>query len=128
MPDGRNPGVLSTTPDKPTHQVQQRFSGSSARLSPAGAALANGTAGHVLDFDDTSYTGIMHGTAVVFPAALAAAGIARADGRRLLEAFVAGSEVSYSIALLCSESHYHKGGGAPLPSVRSARQPRRQTR
>ncbi|WP_374651979.1 MmgE/PrpD family protein, partial [Rhizorhabdus sp.] len=41
------------------------------RLSPVGAALVNGTAGHVLDFDDTSYTGIMHGSAVVFPAALA---------------------------------------------------------
>ena len=83
--------------------------GSSARLSPVGAALANGTAGHVLDFDDTSYTGIMHGTTVVFPAALATAEFVKADGRRLLEAFLAGSEVSYSIALLCSESHYHKG-------------------
>ncbi|KAB2851573.1 MAG: MmgE/PrpD family protein, partial [Hyphomicrobiaceae bacterium] len=31
-------------------------------LSPPGAALVNGAAGHVLDFDDTSYTGIMHGS------------------------------------------------------------------
>ena len=83
--------------------------GSSARLSPVGAALVNGTLGHVLDFDDTSYTGIMHGSTVVFPAASAAAESAGADGRRLLEAFVAGSEVTYAIAVLCGHGHYHKG-------------------
>lgn len=83
--------------------------GSSARLSPVGAALVNGTVGHVLDFDDTSYTGIMHGSTVVFPAALAAAESVSADGRRLLEAFVAGSEVTYAIAVLCGHGHYRKG-------------------
>lgn len=79
------------------------------RLSPVGAALVNGTAGHVLDFDDTSYTGIMHGSAVVFPAALAAVEHAGGDGRRLLEAFIAGSEVAYAIALLCGTGHYFSG-------------------
>lgn len=79
------------------------------RLSPVGAALVNGTAGHVLDFDDTSYTGIMHGSAVVFPAALAAVQHAGGDGRRLLEAFIAGSEVTYAIALLCGTGHYFSG-------------------
>lgn len=83
--------------------------GSSARLSPVGAALVNGAVGHVLDFDDTSYTGIMHGSTVVFPAALAAAESAGADGRRLLEAFVTGSEVTYAVAVLCGHRHYHKG-------------------
>jgi 2-methylcitrate dehydratase PrpD len=79
------------------------------RLSPVGAALVNGTAAHVLDFDDTSYTGIMHGSAVVFPAALAAVQHAGGDGRRLLEAFIAGSEVSYALALLCGTGHYFSG-------------------
>ena len=83
--------------------------GSSARLSPVGAALVNGTVGHVLDFDDTSYTGIMHGSTVVFPAALAAAESAGANGRRLLEAFIAGSEVTYAVAVLCGHGHYYKG-------------------
>ncbi len=76
---------------------------------PVGAALANGTAGHVLDFDDTSYTGIMHGSTVVFPAALAAVEHAGGDGRRLLEAFIAGSEVTYAIAMLAGTGHYFKG-------------------
>lgn len=79
------------------------------RLSPVGAALVNGTAAHVLDFDDTSYTGIMHGSAVVFPAALAAVQHSGGDGRRLLEALIAGSEVAYGIALLCGTGHYFKG-------------------
>jgi 2-methylcitrate dehydratase PrpD len=79
------------------------------RLSPVAAALVNGTVGHVLDFDDTSYSGIMHGSTVVLPAALAAAEFANADGRRLFEAYVVGVEVSYAIALLCTTSHYHKG-------------------
>lgn len=83
--------------------------GHDVRLSPVGAALANGAAGHVLDFDDTSYTGIMHGSTVVFPAALAAVEHAGGDGRRLLEAFIAGSEVDYAIAMLCNTGHYFKG-------------------
>lgn len=78
-------------------------------IGPLGAALANGTAGHVLDFDDTSYTGIMHGSTVIFPAALAAVEHAGGDGRRLLEAFIAGSEVAYAIAMLCATGHYFRG-------------------
>ena len=79
------------------------------RFSPVGAALVNGTAGHALDFDDTSYTGIMHGSTVVFPAALAATEHVGGDGRRLLEAFIAGSEVAYAVALLCTTRHYFRG-------------------
>jgi 2-methylcitrate dehydratase PrpD len=78
-------------------------------LSPAGAALVNGTAGHVLDFDDTSYTGIMHGSVGIFPAALAAAELSRGNGRTLLEAFIAGVEVTYAIASACTTQHYFKG-------------------
>lgn len=78
-------------------------------LSPVGAALVNGTAAHALDFDDTSYTGIMHGSAVVLPAALAAIDGAGGDGKRLIEAFVAGSEVAYAVALACGTDHYRAG-------------------
>ena len=83
--------------------------GSADRFSPVGAALVNGTAGHVLDFDDTSYTGIMHGSTVVLPAALAATEEVGGDGRRLIEAFVAGSEVAYAVAMLCGTRHYLSG-------------------
>ncbi len=79
------------------------------KLSPIAAALVNGTAGHVLDFDDTSYTGIMHGSTVALPAALAAVEQGGMDGKRLLEAFIVGSEVTYAVAMQCTSSHYFKG-------------------
>src|SRR5262245_2361257 len=42
-----------------------RILGTAATSSLLGAALANGMAAHVLDFDDTCYTGIVHGSAAV---------------------------------------------------------------
>ncbi|MFQ5993890.1 MAG: MmgE/PrpD family protein [Acidiferrobacterales bacterium] len=59
----------------------------------AGAAFVNGVAAHTLDFDDTNYAGIVHASAVVFPATLAAAQYAGCDGKSLLTAFIAGVEV-----------------------------------
>ncbi|MBL8672459.1 MAG: MmgE/PrpD family protein [Alphaproteobacteria bacterium] len=79
------------------------------RVSAAGAALVNATAAHVYDFDDTSYTGVMHGSAPVLPAALAVAQDRDIDGRRLLEAFVAGVEVTYAVALAAQARLYSKG-------------------
>lgn len=70
--------------------------GSQRTASPLAAALANGTAAHALDYDDTSYTGILHGTAVVWPAALAAAEQAGASGAEAVTAFIAGVEVEYA--------------------------------
>lgn len=80
-----------------------------ASLSAPGAALDNGMAAHVFDFDDTSYTGIMHGSAVVFPAALAAAQHTGVNGKLFLEAFLAGSEVTYALAMALGTGHYFKG-------------------
>lgn len=70
--------------------------GSQHTASALGAALANGAAAHALDYDDTSYTGILHGTAVVWPAALAAAEKAGASGAEAVTAFIAGVEVEYA--------------------------------
>jgi len=78
-------------------------------LHPMAAALANGTAAHANDFDDTSYTGIMHGSAVVLPAALALVEQRAATGTALLEAFIAGVEIEYAIAELFSDHIYFKG-------------------
>ncbi len=73
------------------------------------AALINGTAAHVWDFDDTSYTGIMHGSAVVFPALLAAVQDCQVDDATLLNAFVAGSEIAYTLADITGHGHYFQG-------------------
>ena len=48
--------------------------GDSARYTPAGAALVNGTTAHSLDFDDTHAAGTLHPGAPVIPAALAGLG------------------------------------------------------
>lgn len=78
-------------------------------LSPAGAALVNGVAAHALDFDDTSYAGIIHGSAVTFPAVLAAVASKNGNGQTLLEAFIAGVETVYAMGLTVTDSHYLKG-------------------
>ncbi len=77
--------------------------------SATGAALANGVAAHALDFDDTSYAGVLHGSTIVFPAVLAAAEHADINGAGFLEAFVAGSEAAYAIGLTLTDSHYMSG-------------------
>lgn len=83
--------------------------GSSQTLSATAAAMINGTAAHVWDFDDTSYTGIMHGTAVIFPTTLAIAQETGASEDELIAAFVVGSEVAYTLADMCTHSHYFSG-------------------
>lgn len=77
--------------------------------SASGAALANGVAAHVLDFDDTSYDGIVHASAVVWPAVMAAAELAQASGTRFLEAFIAGVEVECALGRALTDRLYWKG-------------------
>jgi 2-methylcitrate dehydratase PrpD len=77
--------------------------------SPQMAALVNGAAAHVYDFDDTSYTGIMHGSAVILPAILAVADETGCSREELITAFVVGSEVCYTLADFLTHSHYFKG-------------------
>ena len=68
--------------------------GVSELLPAPSAALVNGTLAHALDFDDTHVPSILHPSASVVPAALAAAEQAGAPGRRLLAAIVAGNEIT----------------------------------
>lgn len=70
---------------------------------PAGAALANAVAAHVLDFDDTCYDGIVHASCVILPAALACAEESDLPGEDFVAAFVAGSEVTYLLGRALTE-------------------------
>jgi 2-methylcitrate dehydratase PrpD len=67
--------------------------GRGLRFSPAFAALANGTAGHALDFDDIGL-GAGHVSVAVMPAALAVAELVEASGAKFIEAMVLGYEVA----------------------------------
>lgn len=83
--------------------------GTDETASAVGAALVNGHASHVLDFDDTSYAGIVHGSTIMLPALLSVAQREKSSGLAFETAFVAASEVAYGVGLTLSKSHYMKG-------------------
>jgi 2-methylcitrate dehydratase PrpD len=84
--------------------------GTGTRTGILQAALANGTAGHALDFDDVSTsTGVGHPSVPVFPAILALADRDGAPGSRFLEAYIAGHETEGRVAILVSPGHYQAG-------------------
>ena len=81
----------------------------SARLHPALAALANGTAAHALDYDDVLYALHGHATAAIAPAVVA---LAEARGRSLEQtmlALIAGVEVAAQAATYVGGEHYSIG-------------------
>jgi 2-methylcitrate dehydratase PrpD len=69
------------------------------KTSAALAALINGTSGHVLDYDDASYSTLGHPTVVLLPAILALGETNRLSGAAIIEAYVLGFEVAAKIAL-----------------------------
>jgi 2-methylcitrate dehydratase PrpD len=83
--------------------------GGAGKLSSAYAALANGIAAHVLDFDDTHTDSIVHGSAIVAPVVMALGEERGAGGDDLLAAFVAGWEVAARVGL-ASRGTFHKRG------------------
>jgi 2-methylcitrate dehydratase PrpD len=83
--------------------------GTPLRTGAMWAALANGTAAHALDFDDTNFAMLGHPSAPVLSAALAAGELAMADGRALVHAFLLGFEVETTMAGVMNPAHYEKG-------------------
>ena len=83
--------------------------GSTGRYSAAEAALINGTLIHSIEFDDTHTGSVMHGSSVLVPAVLAAAQESGADGKTMLNAFVAGWETIIRIGL-AAPSAFQKNG------------------
>ena len=68
---------------------------SGLQTSLANAALANGTMGHALDYDD--FGGFGHPTVAIFPALLALGESLNSTGRDLLEAYVIGCELGLAL-------------------------------
>jgi 2-methylcitrate dehydratase PrpD len=77
--------------------------------SPTGAALANGTFGHAVDYDDTFESIVIHPTSPVFAAGLAAVEHAGGDADDLLTADVVGCEVAFRVGHATYPSHYENG-------------------
>ena len=83
--------------------------GSSLRTSPATAALLNGYLAHLQDYDDTHFPTVLHPTAPVWPAVLAAAEVTGASGREACAAFVLGAETACRVAMSVHPWHYDAG-------------------
>ncbi|MBX9811522.1 MAG: MmgE/PrpD family protein [Burkholderiales bacterium] len=83
--------------------------GTGFRLDAPYAAIANGVACHVLDYDDTHTDSITHGSAVLAPTVLALAEELGASGQEAIAAFAAGWEVTARVGLAARGS-FHKRG------------------
>lgn len=95
--------VLRTVSDRPAAPAFP----SGRMLDPADAALINGVAAHVLDFDDVGIDG--HPSAVLTPAILASAYAANASGKDILTAYVAGYETWAQLSRLEPGAFYERG-------------------
>jgi 2-methylcitrate dehydratase PrpD len=83
--------------------------GTSLRAAPTWAALANGTAGHAHDFDDTNFALMGHPSAPLLAAALAAAEAETASGRDVVVAYLVGFEISTAVGIALNPDHYTRG-------------------
>ena len=83
--------------------------GSNRRIGPLDAALVNGTAAHVLDYDNATNTMFGHASATMMPALIAAGEAFGGSGRELLAAHVAGFEVGARLGRGLNMHHYEKG-------------------
>jgi 2-methylcitrate dehydratase PrpD len=83
--------------------------GAGFRTGAVWAALANGTAAHAHDFDDTNFALMGHPSAPVLAAALAAGELALADGRAVVHASLLGFETSVTVGAAVNPAHYEHG-------------------
>ncbi len=80
---------------------------SGRRVPVRHAALLNGTASHIVEFDDIFRRAVYHPGCPTIAAALAAAQTRGADMAALLRALVAGYDVSCTIGVAVQPSHYN---------------------
>jgi 2-methylcitrate dehydratase PrpD len=88
---------------------QARVLGTDLRTTTHHAALVNGIASHVLDYDDTHLPTIVHPTGSAITAALAVGEWKRASGRDLILAFAVGFETECRVGLSIHPEHYDEG-------------------
>ena len=79
--------------------AQATIIGHPDRVTAAQAALANGVLAHSLDYDDTHLPSVLHPSASIVPAALAAAEHAGASGELTVRAIAVGLEVAVRLGM-----------------------------
>lgn len=83
--------------------------GSSLLTSAFDAAMVNGFLAHLQDYDDTHFPTVLHPTAPVWPAVLAAAEEHGTSGKEALASFVLGAEAACRVAMSVHPWHYNMG-------------------
>src|SRR5262249_481311 len=83
--------------------------GTAQRAIPRFAALANATAMHADDYDDTYHPTRFHPSAPVLAAAVAEGEQTGASGKDVLAAFAVGTEVSGKLSHTIDKQHYLRG-------------------
>jgi 2-methylcitrate dehydratase PrpD len=83
--------------------------GTRGRTGATGAALANGTAAHALDYDDMCFISLAHPSAPLVAAALSAAEVAGSSGAAVLDSYSAGFELEARLGRLMNPRHYQRG-------------------
>lgn len=104
---GRAESLTARDPDQAVLRAVKRWGGieesgvigSAEKLPAPSAALINGTLAHALDFDDTHLPSVLHPSASVVPAALAAAEATGASGAELIAAVAAGIEITNRLGM-----------------------------
>lgn len=84
-------------------EPQSGVIGGGFKTNVSQAALANGTLGHALDYDDYGVTWIGHPTVVLLPAVFALAERDKIPGDKIIEAYIIGWEVGAKIAAAIAE-------------------------
>ncbi|GAA4340424.1 MmgE/PrpD family protein [Pigmentiphaga soli] len=95
-------GVLQPAP-------QATVAGRPERVDIASAALLNGIASHIFDFDDTHLKTIIHPAGPVASALLALAELTGASGRQVIDALVLGVDVACRMGNVIYPEHYDRG-------------------
>lgn len=88
---------------------QATIIGEGRRVATTAAALANGALVHALDFDDTHEEALVHATAAVLPAALAAGEETHASGAAVLAAAIAGYELVIRLGTAVPHGFHRRG-------------------
>jgi 2-methylcitrate dehydratase PrpD len=83
--------------------------GTALRASATGAALANGTAAHALDYDDMCFVSLAHPSAPLVSALVAAGELTGASGAGLADAYAIGFEIEARLGRVMNPRHYQRG-------------------
>ncbi|MGO9422741.1 MmgE/PrpD family protein [Roseiarcus sp.] len=83
--------------------------GLNKKVPARAAALANGTASHALDYDDTHFAHVGHPSVAILPAALAVAEALDAPAAAVLDALLIGAEASIRVGMVLGRPHYDRG-------------------